>query len=117
MAALNKAFRGVPTPTDVLAFPAVDRPPASSSAPYLGDVAISVETARRQAARRGHPVECESALLLIHGILHLMGHDHRTPAQRRRMERLQARLLHAHAAPLWRAARPATSRPREDIPR
>jgi len=105
MAALNGAYRGIAHPTDVLAFPAeaAGGPAqegggeAAPGGPYLGDLAISVETARRQAARRGHPLEREAALLVIHGILHLVGYDHHTPTQRRRMWRLQARLLRAHA--------------------
>ncbi len=115
MAALNQAYRGIAQPTDVLAFPAVagkpageGPPPPTAAAPegtaYLGDVAISLETARRQAARRGHPLEREAALLVIHGILHLVGYDHKTPAQRRRMWRLQARLLRAHAGAVPRRA-------------
>ena len=118
MAALNKAYRGIARPTDVLAFPAGEgrrapamgpsrapEPQATSDAGiHLGDLAISLETARRQAARRGHPLEREVALLAIHGILHLIGYDHRTPAQRRRMWRLQARLLRAHGGPARRGA-------------
>jgi probable rRNA maturation factor len=114
MAALNRAYRGIAHPTDVLAFPAeaAGRPAkevgggAEPGGPYLGDLAISVETARRQAARRGHPLEREAALLVIHGILHLVGYDHHTSAQRRRMWRLQARLLRAHAGAGPRRARP-----------
>ena len=114
MTALNRTFRGVPRPTDVLAFPAEAAGKPAGAEGYLGDVAISVETARRQAARRGHPLERESALLLIHGILHLVGHDHRTPAQRRRMWRLQASLLRAHAGPLPGAKGHSRGRGRED---
>ena len=75
MVALNRAFRGIASPTDVLAFPAGDDPagPPRPEILYLGDLAISLETARRQAARRGHPLEREAALLVIHGILHLVG--------------------------------------------
>ncbi len=117
MAALNKAYRGIAHPTDVLAFPAEEagqpavqgggRAAPVAAGPdggYLGDLAISLETARRQAARRGHPLEREAALLVIHGILHLVGYDHRTPAQRRRMWRLQARLLRAHAGAVGKGA-------------
>jgi probable rRNA maturation factor len=113
MAALNQAYRGIAQPTDVLAFPAEEagKPArrgggvAAPGWPYLGDLAISVETARRQAARRGQPLEREAALLLIHGILHLVGYDHRTPAQRRRMWRVQTLLLRAHAGVVPRRAR------------
>ena len=113
MAALNRAFCGVEQPTDVLAFPAGDAPPGlpPPDGTYLGDLAISVETARRQAARRGHPLEREAALLLIHGILHLVGYDHRTPAGRRLMWRRQAGLLRAQCGPPRAAARRAPRRP------
>jgi probable rRNA maturation factor len=119
MAALNRAFRGVAQPTDVLAFPAEaagkpagDAPPGlpEPGGTYLGDLAISVEAARRQAARRGHPLEREAALLVIHGILHLVGYDHRTPAGRRRMWRRQAALLRAQCGPPRAAARRAPRR-------
>ncbi|HEY7677805.1 MAG TPA: rRNA maturation RNase YbeY [Candidatus Methylomirabilis sp.] len=113
MAALNRTYRGTPHPTDVLAFPAeqAGMPAgggggrAAPGGPYLGDLAISLETAGRQAARRGHPLEREAALLMIHGILHLVGYDHRTPTQRGRMWRVQNRLLRAHGGPARKGAR------------
>lgn len=129
MAALNMAYRGIAHPTDVLAFPAegagkpatrpAGEPAGGAPLPeaglarggYLGDLAISLDTARRQAARRGHVLEREAALLVTHGILHLVGYDHRTPAQRRRMWRLQARLLRAHAGASRRGAGRARGRP------
>lgn len=73
---LNRHFRGKPEPTDVLSFPAHDRAP--SGALHLGDVAISVETAARQAETAGHPLARELCLLLIHGTLHVCGFDHET---------------------------------------
>lgn len=71
---LNHRFRFKDRATDVLAFPG--DPPVEGSSPYLGDVAISLETASRQAAEAGHGVERELAILLIHGLLHLCGYDH-----------------------------------------
>ena len=65
---LNARFRGRDEPTDVLTFPGPDFPGAP-----LGDVAISLETARRQAAARGIPPETETAYLAIHAALHLAG--------------------------------------------
>ncbi|MCW5941849.1 MAG: rRNA maturation RNase YbeY [Fimbriimonadaceae bacterium] len=65
---LNRTYRGIDAPTDVLAFPAG---PFSGGA--LGDVAISVETARRQAAARGRSPKWELAVLGLHGTLHLLG--------------------------------------------
>jgi probable rRNA maturation factor len=70
--ALNRRYRGKDKPTDVLAFPLADEVQPS----LLGDVVISVETASRQARRRGHPLREELQVLLVHGILHLAGYDH-----------------------------------------
>jgi rRNA maturation RNase YbeY len=80
----NKAYLDHDSPTDVLAFP--QHKGSSSLQPHLlGDVVISVETAVRQAKEHGHSLDQELALLLIHGILHLVGYDDTTPAARRRM--------------------------------
>ncbi len=80
---LNRDYRKKEMPTDVLAFPQ-DLSPAGT-APLLGDVAISAETAARQAQQLGHSFEEEMALLLTHGILHLTGWTDETPSQRERM--------------------------------
>ncbi|MEK7854173.1 MAG: rRNA maturation RNase YbeY, partial [candidate division NC10 bacterium] len=69
--ALNRRYRGEDHPTDVLAFPQGEGGGPPGHPGLLGDVVISVETAARQAARAGHSLEREVALLLIHGILHL----------------------------------------------
>ncbi len=76
---LNQAWRGKDAPTDVLSFPQEEAvepgrfevPPA-----VLGDIVISTETAERQAGELGHPLETEVRVLLVHGLLHLLGHDH-----------------------------------------
>ncbi len=70
IAALNRRFRGVARPTDVLSF--------GGSNSYRGDVVISVQTARRQARLHRHSVSEEIRLLMLHGLLHLMGYDHET---------------------------------------
>jgi probable rRNA maturation factor len=75
---LNRRYRGVDRPTDVLAFP-------QEGDELLGDVVISMETAERQAADQGHSLQREVELLLAHGVLHLMGWDDTTRQQRRRM--------------------------------
>lgn len=98
--ALNRRYRGEDHPTDVLAFPQGEGGGPPGHPGLLGDVVISVETAARQAARAGHSLEREAALLLIHGILHLLGHDHATAAERRRMWAIQRRLLRETAADL-----------------
>ncbi len=69
---LNREFRGQDEPTDVLSFPPAD------PGPELGEIAISVQRAAEQARRFGHPVEHEIAILLLHGVLHLLGMDHET---------------------------------------
>lgn len=69
---LNRKFRGVDKPTDVLSFPADD------GGPNLGDVAISIETAQVQARQNRLTLEQEIAQLILHGLLHLSGYDHET---------------------------------------
>ncbi len=74
---LNSRFLGIDAPTDVLAFPeAAEAPLGEGEAPSLGEIAISVPTAQRQAAELGHSLADEMAHLLTHGILHLCGYDH-----------------------------------------
>lgn len=77
MRRLNRQFRGVDEATDVLSFPA----PATSHG-QIGDIAVSIGFARRQAVVRGVPIEDEIAMLAIHGGLHLAGFDDETPEQR-----------------------------------
>jgi probable rRNA maturation factor len=71
---LNKSFRGKNKPTDVLSFPT----PAEIADSHAGDLAISLETAARQAATYGHSLRDEVRILLLHGLLHLSGLDHET---------------------------------------
>ena len=82
---LNREYRGHDCPTDVLAFPQGLDEPTPPGMHLLGDFVVSTETSRRQAARLGHAVELEVTFLLVHGILHLLGHLHDTTAQRQRM--------------------------------
>lgn len=91
IATLNRTYRGVAGPTDVLAFPMAEGPFGAMTPECLGDVVISAETAYRQA--RGGDVRAECALLLVHGILHLVGYDHGTLRERRHMWKRQASLL------------------------
>lgn len=88
MQGLNSKFRGRDYPTDVLSFP------VGGDQDYLGDIVISVETARRQALRRGSSLPRELRVLGLHGLLHLLGHDHETDdGQMRRIEyRLRRKL-------------------------
>jgi probable rRNA maturation factor len=91
MRELNRTHRGQDRPTDVLSFPLDDD--------LLGDVVISVDTARRQAADYDAPLQREAERLLIHGILHLLGHDHERSAERKRMEREERRLAQSIGMP------------------
>jgi probable rRNA maturation factor len=90
---LNRTYRKVDAPTDVLAFPMREGRFGRLSPDLLGDVVISAETARRQAPAGG--VRAELALLLVHGILHLAGRDHQTAAARLRMWKAQRAILAA----------------------
>jgi probable rRNA maturation factor len=93
--ALNRDFREVDRPTDVLSFPLAD--PETLKDPsepvFLGEIYISLDTARAQARAARRPFGREVAHLTIHGLLHLLGYDHATPPQRRRMNALQVKLM------------------------
>ncbi len=93
MSALNRAYRGVIGPTDVLAFPMTEGPFGQAWPDLLGDVVISAEAARRQARPGRNGLRAELALLLVHGILHLLGYDHGTLRERRRMWLKQRAIL------------------------
>jgi probable rRNA maturation factor len=71
---LNKTFRGKNKPTDVLSFPA----PSAFASKHAGDLAISLETAARQAKTYNHTLAEETKILILHGLLHLAGEDHET---------------------------------------
>ncbi len=81
---LNKKFRGIDRPTDVLSFPLFDyageseEPPVDELLGMLGDIVISLEQAERQAEEYGHPFAREVAFLTVHSMLHLLGYDHET---------------------------------------
>jgi probable rRNA maturation factor len=89
---LNRDFLAHDAPTDVLSFPA-DEPDPETGRRYLGDVVISLGRAEEQARARRHPVEAEMQLLVVHGILHLLGHDHAEPGEKERMWAAQAEAL------------------------
>jgi probable rRNA maturation factor len=82
---LNRDFRHKDKPTDVLSFAMAEGEAVVGSSSMLGDVAISLPTARRQAEARGATLLDEVTMLLAHGVLHLLGFDHRTAAEDRRM--------------------------------
>ncbi len=88
MRTLNRRFRRVDRPTDVLSFLPLGE---ISSSSFLGDLVIDVPYAARQARRRGHSTAREVQILLAHGVLHLLGYDHETDDGT--MFRLQRRLV------------------------
>ena len=94
---LNGGFRGKEKATNVLSFPA----------PYgsltLGDLALSLGVVRREALAEGKPVSAHYAHLIVHGTLHLLGHDHLSAGEAMLMERAEARILHRIGLPNpWR---------------
>lgn len=87
---LNTAFRGKNKPTDVLSFPAEASLAKGGPKGHAGDIAISLETAARQAAEFGHSLQSEVKILLLHGLLHLKGMDHER--DKGEMARLETKL-------------------------
>ncbi len=110
--ALNRDYRGVDRPTDVLSFglsemaqPAGPEPEDAAfvlppeAGVQLGEVIVSQETAARQAAAHGRAAAHELAHLIVHGVLHLLGHDHAEPAQERAMRAREDEVLTANGFP------------------
>ena len=90
---LNRTYRGVDRPTDVLAFSMQEGEWSEIQPQLLGDVVISVETAKRQANQMGHSLDKELTILLTHGILHLVGYDHIIVDDANKMRSLEAMIL------------------------
>lgn len=97
IARLNADWRGRDRPTDVLAFSLLEGPHAERRGALLGDVVVSLETAEVQARRARRALDDEVLRLVIHGTLHLLGHDH--------AEADEARAMRAEERRLWRAVR------------
>jgi len=97
IAELHQRYKGIPEPTDVLAFttrePGPDEPPVPHDIPDLHDVIISVETASRQAEEYGHSLAVELAVLVAHGVLHIVGYDDADEYGRERMNSEQDAIL------------------------
>lgn len=92
MRELNRRYAGMDEPTDVLSFESGTSDPANGRL-ILGDVVICLPIAQAQAERADHALEDELALLTVHGVLHLVGYDHATPDDRRRMWERQTAVL------------------------
>jgi probable rRNA maturation factor len=89
---LNRQFRQVDAPTDVLSFPAGDIDPDTGNQ-YLGDIIISIPRALAQAEAESHSNEDELRLLVVHGVLHLLGYDHADDQEQLLMWAAQAEIL------------------------
>ena len=87
--ALNRDYRGIDRPTDVLSFSQLEGEQVSLEGEVvaLGDVVISIETARKQAEERGHSADDEIELLVIHGVLHLLGYDDQSDSNAAQMRK------------------------------
>lgn len=88
---LNSRFRGKDAPTNVLSFPA-ELPPGIDI-PLLGDIVICAPLVHEEAAAQNKPVQAHWAHLVIHGVLHLLGHDHQDEQEAREMETIEVDLL------------------------
>ncbi len=89
---LNRDFRSLDEPTDVLSFQMDERDPETGEL-YFGDIVISIPTARSQAQIAGHSLITELSLLVVHGTLHLLGFDHGNPVDQKRMWEIQTAIL------------------------
>lgn len=97
---LNNTYRGIDDATDVLSFALLEDGAGPFVSPpdgvlHLGDVIISYPRAVEQASEHDHPVQRELALLLVHGVLHLLGHEHEEPEDESRMRAEEERVLEA----------------------
>jgi len=94
---LNRAWRGQDKPTNVLSFPSQNGRPALRLPPGvpapLGDVVVACGVAAAEAAAQGKTLRAHLAHLVVHGVLHLLGHDHEADAEAERMEALEAKIL------------------------
>ncbi|RMG21202.1 MAG: rRNA maturation RNase YbeY [Deltaproteobacteria bacterium] len=93
MRTLNREYRGLDRTTDVLAFPQSSPELAGPGGEVLGDVVLSAPRARVQAKRYRRSFQGELERLLVHGVLHLLGHDHKRAGERARMRAEERRLL------------------------
>lgn len=90
---MNRDYRGVDWPTDVLSFPSAEGESMPEDDDFLGDIAISLDRTREQAAEYGHTFKRELSFLAVHGTLHLLGYDHLDDVAREEMFSIQEKIL------------------------
>ncbi len=95
---LNRLWRGVDAPTNVLSFPAATQPGADEPA-HLGDIVLAYETVAREADDEGKPLAHHVAHLVVHGYLHLLGFDHKRNSEAETMEQTERKILRRLAIP------------------
>ncbi|MFA6265695.1 MAG: rRNA maturation RNase YbeY [Pseudolabrys sp.] len=93
---INRQWRGLDKPTNVLSFPAADTPATKG---HLGDIVIAYETLQRECETEGRLFLHHLAHLTVHGFLHLIGYDHETDAQADEMEAIESRIMTAMKLP------------------
>ncbi|MCB1372241.1 MAG: rRNA maturation RNase YbeY [Rhodobacteraceae bacterium] len=96
IAGLNETFRGVAKPTNVLSWPAFEGAvpqPGGDGPVFLGDMALAFETCAREAQAAGIPLAAHAAHLVVHGLLHLLGHDHEDDTAAEAMEAIETKTL------------------------
>ncbi len=89
---LNREYRGFDMPTDVLSFGVHERDPETGFL-YLGEIIVSIPYAAKQAQKNGHSLKAEVQLLIVHGVLHLLGHDHADAKEKAKMWAAQTKIL------------------------
>lgn len=97
--ALNRDWRNQDKPTNVLSFPAFELTPGDALPPMLGDIAFAFETVRDEAGLEDKPFDHHLTHLIVHGLLHLLGHDHEDEEEAEAMEELERAVLARLAIP------------------
>lgn len=90
---LNKTFRGKNKPTNVLSFPSSPTTNPQPPIPHLGDIVLAFETVEREAKEQNKSFRAHAQHLLVHGVLHLLGHDHEKNKDAAAMETLEVKIL------------------------
>jgi probable rRNA maturation factor len=107
--ALNRDWRKIDKPTNVLSFPST-APEVAGVPPLLGDVIVAYETLAREAAEEDKPIPHHLAHLVVHGYLHLLGYDHETDSEADAMEGLEREILaRLHIADPYRSSEPGNA--------